>query len=103
MKRLCAVIIATCVLLALAAPAAAAGPSDGSADRGSGWSWSSVVEWLGGWADGLRLVVAGSQTGGGEAGDDDPATAGGSPDETLSTTGPDTTDTNARWEIDPDG
>lgn len=98
MRKLCATLMALVVVLVLAVPAAAEGPVDG----GPGWSWSSVVERLGGWADGLWRALAGSETGGEETGDGTVAVAPGDPSTTTTGSEP-TTETESWPEYDPDG
>jgi hypothetical protein len=93
-------IVVTIVVLALAAPAAAAGPADGW----SGWTWSSIAERFGGWADGLWRALAGSETDGEEGdGGADPVTVVPA-DPTLTSSEPEPTNgTDAVPEYDPDG
>ena len=99
MRRLCGIVIMMAVVLALAAPAAAEGPADG----GFGWSWSSVVERLSGWAEGVWHAFAGSETDGEEGGGDGEVMVVPS-DPNQSTTEP-TPDpgTEAAPEFDPNG
>lgn len=52
-------IVVSLIALALAAPAAAQPPADGWQQ---GWTWSSVVEHLAGWAGGVVGVFGASQT-----------------------------------------
>jgi hypothetical protein len=58
-RRTGGLIVMLLVTLALAAPAAAQAPSEGW----QGWTWSSVVERLTGWAGGVGRVFAASETG----------------------------------------
>lgn len=102
MKKIYGMVLVTFVALALAAPAAAQAPGG----DWSGWSWSSLVEELSGWVEGVWRAVAGSETGGEEeGGGDDGGTVTASPDDTsLSTTDPDPTTNPEAWpENDPDG
>lgn len=52
-------IVVSSIALALAAPAAALTPADGGQQ---GWTWSSVVEHLAGWAGGVLGVFGASET-----------------------------------------
>lgn len=72
MRRTGGLIVVLLVTLALAAPAAAQAPSEGW----QGWTWSSVVERLTGWAGGVLGVFAASETGTqeGEGGETTPVT-----------------------------
>lgn len=100
MKRLCGMVIVMAVALALAAPAAAAGPADGW----SGSSWSSVVEGLGGWVDALWRAIAGSETAGDETlGEEDDPVAVSSDDPTTATTTGTGSDSDSAPEFDPNG
>jgi hypothetical protein len=56
-RRACGIIVALLVVLALAAPAAAQTPAEGW----QGWTWSSVVERLTGWAGGVLGVLGASE------------------------------------------
>ena len=58
MRRACGIIVAFSVALALAAPAAAQPP----AEAWQGWTWSSVVERLAGWAGEALGVFGASET-----------------------------------------
>ena len=69
MKRFGAWMAVTCLLLALAAPAAAA-PAP-TADP-QGWTWSHVLDALLGWTDGAWRILAGSETGGSGTEGDEP-------------------------------
>lgn len=65
MRRTGGLIVVLLITLALAAPAAAQAPSEGW----QGWTWSSVVESLTGWAGGVLGVFAASETETDEDGD----------------------------------
>jgi hypothetical protein len=58
-RRTGGLIVVLLITLALAAPAAAQAPSEGW----QGWTWSSVVERLTGWAGGVVGIFAASETG----------------------------------------
>lgn len=58
MRRTGGLIVVLLITLALAAPAAAQAPSEGW----QGWTWSSVVERLTGWAGGVVGIFAASET-----------------------------------------
>lgn len=69
MKRTGAMLLAAVLALALAAPAAAEAPK---ADGWAGWTWSTVIDWLGGWTQGLWGVQAGSTDGEEPAAEEEP-------------------------------
>lgn len=67
MRRTGGLMVVLLITLALAAPAAAQAPSEGW----QGWTWSSVVERLTGWAGGVLGVWGASETGTEEGEEDD--------------------------------
>ena len=65
-KRFVGWMMATCLLLALAAPATAAPAATAEPQD---WTWTHVLDTLLGWTDGIWRTLAGSETGG-TAGDE---------------------------------
>jgi hypothetical protein len=96
-KRACGIIVALLVALALAAPAAAQPAADGW----QGWTWSSVVERLAGWAGGVLGVLGASETETDSTAGDEPAAPAEDP-LTVATDGPGQ-ETDSWPEVDPNG
>lgn len=97
MKRVCGIIVAFLVALALAAPAAA----QPAADTWQAWTWSSVVERLTGWAAEALGVFGTSETTDATDGDE-PAAPTEDPPVIYTMDGPGE-QTEAAPEFDPDG
>lgn len=95
MRRTGGLIVVLLLTLALAAPAAAQAPAEGW----QGWTWSSVVERLTGWAGGVLGVFAASETN--EGGDGVTAVPTGDP--YIGLTEEPEPETEAAPEFDPDG
>lgn len=100
MKRTGAMLLAAVLALALAAPAAAEAPQ---ADGWAGWTWSTVLDWLGDWTQGLR-VLAGSTEGDEPEGDGEEDVAPEPDEPVLSLDGEEFgTQPQAYPQQDPDG
>ena len=98
MKRVCGIIVAILVALALAAPAAA----QPAADTWQAWTWSSVVERLAGWAVEALGVFGTSETTTDATDGDEPAAPTDDPVLLFTMDGPGN-QTEAAPEFDPDG